>query len=97
VSNSTATSEEELRRLFYVALTRAEQFLTISYAKQKDDGKDLEASMFLEEIKAGHALPEDNPIPSENTITEFNLVRLLSGHSPIIEKMDTDIIDKALG
>ena len=96
VSNSTATSEEELRRLFYVALTRAEQYLTISYAKQKDDGKDLEASMFLEEIKAGHALPEDNPIPSENTITEFNLVRLLSAHSPIIEKMDTDIIDKAL-
>ena len=96
VSHSTATSEEELRRLFYVALTRAEQFLTISYAKQKDDGKDLESSMFLEEIKAVHVLPEEHPVPETSVITAFNLVRLLSAQSPVIEKMDTDIIDKAL-
>lgn len=95
-SHANSTSDEELRRLFYVAITRAEQYLTISYAKQKDDGKDLEASMFLEEIKAVHALPEEHPVPEESIITSFNLVRLLSAQSPIIDKMDTDIIDKAL-
>ncbi len=95
-SHANSTSDEELRRLFYVAITRAEQYLTISYSKQKDDGKDLESSMFLEEIKAFHALPEEHPVPEESVITAFNLVRLLSAHSPIIEKMDTDIIDKAL-
>ena len=95
-SHANSTSDEELRRLFYVAITRAEQYLTISYSKQKDDGKDLESSMFLEEIKAVHALPEEHPVPEESVITAFNLVRLLSAHSPIIEKMDTDIIDKAL-
>ncbi|MGH2552651.1 MAG: ATP-dependent helicase, partial [Chitinophagaceae bacterium] len=38
---------EELRRLFYVALTRAEEHLYISYSKFKNDGKELEPSMFL--------------------------------------------------
>ena len=52
--------------------------------------------MFLEEIKAVHSLPEEHPMPEESVITAFNLVRLLSAHSPVIEKMDTDIIDKAL-
>jgi DNA helicase-2/ATP-dependent DNA helicase PcrA len=95
-SHANSSSDEELRRLFYVAITRAEQYLTISYSKQKDDGKDLEASMFLEEIKAVHSLPEEHPVPEESVITAFNLVRLLSLQSPVIEKMDTDIIDKAL-
>ena len=95
-SHTNSSSDEELRRLFYVAITRAEQYLTISYAKQKDDGKDLETSMFLEEIKAVHSLPEEHPVPEESVITSFNLVRLLSAQSPIIDKMDTDIIDKAL-
>ena len=49
--------EEELRRLFYVALTRAEQHLFISYSKFKNDGKELEPSMFIAEIQDQHPLP----------------------------------------
>src|SRR5262249_24898883 len=44
------TDEEELRRLFYVALTRAKQHLNISYCCYKNDGKELEPSMFIAEI-----------------------------------------------
>jgi DNA helicase-2/ATP-dependent DNA helicase PcrA len=50
-SQPAATEEEELRRLFYVALTRAEQQLYISYSKFKNDGKELEPSMFIAEIR----------------------------------------------
>ena len=49
--------EEELRRLFYVAITRAEQHLYISYSKFKNDGKELEPSMFIAEIQDEHQLP----------------------------------------
>ena len=41
---------KNLRRLFYVALTRAEQHLSISYCRFKNDGKELEPSMFIAEI-----------------------------------------------
>jgi DNA helicase-2/ATP-dependent DNA helicase PcrA len=41
---------EVSRRLFYVALTRAKRHLHISYPLQTEEGKDLTASLFVEEI-----------------------------------------------
>ena len=95
-AHADTSSDEELRRLFYVALTRAEKYLTISYAKQNEKGKDLEPSMFLEEIRTVHALPEEHPVPEETTMTEFNLARLLSTETPRIETMETEVVDRAL-
>jgi DNA helicase-2/ATP-dependent DNA helicase PcrA len=96
LSNGEVDKDEELRRLFYVALTRAEKHLTISYARFKEDGKEMEASMFIEELKSKHTFTEEQVVLNEETITTFNLVRLLSNHEPVIDKMETDIIDKAL-
>ncbi|HAI85138.1 MAG TPA: DNA helicase UvrD [Chitinophagaceae bacterium] len=45
---------EELRRLFFVALTRAEQHLHISYNRYNDGGKAQEASCFIVEIQDAH-------------------------------------------
>ena len=96
ISNTELNNHEELRRLFYVALTRAEKKLTISFAKFKEDGKEMEASMFIEEIKAKHKLEELQVTLNEDTISTFSLVRLQSNHEPVIDKMESDIIDKAL-
>jgi DNA helicase-2/ATP-dependent DNA helicase PcrA len=96
ISSPNSTSDEELRRLFYVALTRAEKHLVLSYAKLKDEGKDLEPSMFLEEIKYADHINEQSPIPDEEVISAFSMVRIVSSQLPVIEKMDSDIIDKAL-
>lgn len=96
LSNEEVDKNEEQRRLFYVALTRAEKHLTISYAKFKEDGKEMEASMFIEELKTNHPFEEDTVLLSDNEIATFNLVRLLSSHEPVIDKMESDIIDKAL-
>jgi len=96
ISNTEVNNHEELRRLFYVALTRAEKKLTISYAKFKEDGKEMEASMFIEEIKTKHKLEELQVTLNEETISTFSLVRLQSNHEPVIDKMESDIIDKAL-
>ena len=48
---SEAETIEELRRLFFVAITRAEKYLYISYPLMKNDGKLLEQSQFVEEVK----------------------------------------------
>ena len=53
-SQPVSGDEEELRRLVYVALTRAEKHLYISYAKFKNDGKEMEPSMFIAEILEQH-------------------------------------------
>jgi len=96
VSNITSTSDEELRRLFYVALTRTEKHLTISYANHKEDGKEIEPTMFLEEIRSAHTLTEENKELDEKTLATFSLVQFTKISSPTIERMDADIVDRAL-
>lgn len=44
---------EEERKLFYVALTRAKKSITITYAKQNEEGKNVLPSHFLLEIDPG--------------------------------------------
>ena len=51
--NSNKT--EVARRLFYVALTRAKKYLTVSYANNDNNGKALSNSVFVDEI----SLPEE--------------------------------------
>lgn len=87
---------EELRRLFYVALTRAEKHLYISYARSREDGKGLEPSQFIEEIRIGHDLIVQEPELTEAELHAFRLVRLLSPESPIVSPYDSDTINKAL-
>jgi len=43
--------KEEIRRLYYVALTRAKEQVFISYHIRKNDGKELLPSMFIKELK----------------------------------------------
>jgi len=96
ISNRSTSNLEELRRLFYVAITRTAKQLNISYASFKEDGKELEPTMFLEEIRADHQLNEQPGEIDENVLASFAYTLLSNKDKPTIEKMDTDIIDKAL-
>ncbi len=49
-SQSAEEVNEEERRLFYVALTRAKTELHLSYPKTNNEGKELVPSMFINEI-----------------------------------------------
>ena len=50
---------EELRRLFYVAITRARKELLISYVNEDTKGKPQEPTLFIGEIKASTDLQEE--------------------------------------
>jgi DNA helicase II / ATP-dependent DNA helicase PcrA len=96
---ATATGgneSEELRRLFYVALTRAEQHLVLSYSRFKNDGKELEPSMFLAEIQAQHELPVEKCFLDENVLAEFAALHFTVKQAPEIEKIEHDFISNML-
>ena len=91
-SQPAQSEEEELRRLFYVALTRAEQHLFISYSNCKDDGKELEPSMFIEEIRDELELPITKVEVAEDKMDDFAVLAFMNEKSPEIEKVEHEFI-----
>jgi DNA helicase-2/ATP-dependent DNA helicase PcrA len=87
--------EEELRRLFYVALSRAEQYLYISYSHFRDDGKELEPSLFIAEIQEHHSFPVEQIFISTEVIAEFQTLVFI-GQAPEIERMEEDLVRRLL-
>jgi len=95
-SQPRQSDEEELRRLFYVALTRAEQHLFISYSRFRSDGRELEPSMFIAEIQDLH--PELQTVPvtlSDEDITRFASLQF-TRVAPEIEKLEREYIGRLL-
>lgn len=90
-----AGDEEELRRLFFVALTRAETDLHLSYAKYRNDGKEMEASMFIAEILEFHTIPVNKVTISPEIMMEFELLNF-TPQAPEIEKAEEDFISGIL-
>ncbi|MES1214403.1 MAG: ATP-dependent DNA helicase [Bacteroidota bacterium] len=99
-SSSAATregsDEEELRRLFYVAITRAEQHLSVSYSKFKNDGKELEPSMFIAEILDQHQLPVEKVIIDTEVLSAFVVLHFEKTEAPEIEKIEEEFISRLL-
>jgi len=87
---------EELRRLFYVALTRAEQHLIISYCCYKNDGKELEPSVFIIEIIEHGQLPVEKVYIDENVLAEFNALPFGEQLAPEIEEIEKEFVSRLL-
>lgn len=88
--------EEEERRLFYVAMTRAKRYLTITYAGQKDTGKAIEASKFVVELVEGSGLHVDHRSLSDETMVNYYSGLMLSQERIGAELIDHDLADKVL-
>jgi DNA helicase-2/ATP-dependent DNA helicase PcrA len=89
-------SDEEIRRLFYVALTRAEQHLSISYSSFNNDGKELESSIFIAEILDDHALQTEKVFIDEAAQAEFQILQLQNNYQPEIEKIEQEYVSSLL-
>ena len=85
---------EELRRLFYVALTRAKKQLFISYPAYTNEGKNLEATMFLAEIQMEHSLPEKKEKLAEEGLMEFNVLQFQKAKAPEVAHLDDELVDR---
>ncbi len=91
-----ADDNEELRRLFYVAITRAKKHLNISYSKYKSDGKEIEPSQFLIELVQGNdGLIQERHL-TEAVKIQYKLLRLESTLKPVIEQLEADFINPKL-
>lgn len=90
-----AAEGEELRRLFYVAITRAEKHLYISYSKFSNEAKGLEPSVFIAEIQETHQLPVQNINIAAEEMAEFNLLQF-TAQAPEISHDEDDFIDGLL-
>jgi DNA helicase II / ATP-dependent DNA helicase PcrA len=95
-SSTESANDEELRRLFYVALTRAEQHLLISYSRFKNDGKELEPSMFIAEIQDQHRLPTEKMILDTEVLSQFSALHFGLTDAPEIQKIEEEFIDRIL-
>ena len=91
-----ATEDEELRRLFYVALTRVERHLFISWSRFRDDGKELEPSMFIAEILDQHSLGIEKVIIPAEELAAFDALPFGEIVSPEIEAAEEDFISRML-
>jgi DNA helicase-2/ATP-dependent DNA helicase PcrA len=88
--------KEELRRLFYVAITRAKQFLNISYSQYKGDGKEAEPSQFIIELLEGKEAAIEKIELDPIVKTNYKLLRLQSAPMPEISQMEEDFIQPKL-
>jgi DNA helicase-2/ATP-dependent DNA helicase PcrA len=82
--------------LFYVAITRAKQCLSISYANKDKNGKDQEASQFVGEILADTLLDVKHPKISEEAMIEFMATQFSETDKPMVELLDKNYIGQLL-
>jgi len=87
---------EELRRLFYVALTRAEQHLMLSYCTCNNEGKETEPSMFIAEILDKHSIPVEKVFIDNEVMDEFIQVRFAEDQMPEISRVEEEFIERIL-
>ncbi|HEV7621152.1 MAG TPA: ATP-dependent DNA helicase, partial [Flavisolibacter sp.] len=96
-AQSDSNDIEELRRLFYVALTRAKKHLYISFANYTNEGKPLESSMYIAEIQEEHELPKEKIYLDTSILTEFSLLQFAEQEiAPEVHHLDEELADRVV-
>ena len=82
-SATEGEKQEELRRLFYVAITRAKAHLQISYVSQDLKNKPIERSLFVSEIISSANLKEQNKTVPANELVDFFSLNFNNEDAPV--------------
>jgi len=91
-----ADDKEELRRLFYVAITRAKQYIQVSFSANKADGKEAEPSQFIIEMTEGNEQLITHKVLEESLQLEYKLLHLQTAPQPEIAQLEADFIEPKL-
>jgi len=95
-SMPASSDEEELRRLFYVALTRAKHSLFISFAGQDNAGKPLESTVFIGEILAATDLEIQRKQVGDGAITSYFMLQFTEEEHPTPGLIDHAFVEQRL-
>ena len=95
-SLENADDKEELRRLFYVAITRAKKFIQVSFSANKADGKEAEASQFIIEMTEGNEKTITHKKIEEDIQVQYKLLHLQTAPQPEIDQLEADFIEPKL-
>jgi len=88
--------DEENRRLFYVALTRAKRHLYVSWAERNSSDKEQEKAAYVAEAEAAHiAKSEYIALPDEDLL-DFQMHVMQEIQLPDINLIDTDYLHELL-
>ncbi|MBM3412857.1 MAG: ATP-dependent helicase [Bacteroidetes bacterium] len=90
--STAGSNEEELRRLFYVAITRAEEHLFVSYSKYNNSGKELEPSRFVMELADGFKIPIEKILLDQEVISMFYSLTWDQPARPEIAQIEEDVL-----
>ena len=72
-SDDQLAKEEELRRLFYVAITRAEEHLTMTYFSEDTSEKEQSRTMFLDEVLTSETVEEiEAEVPVKESLQKLS-------------------------
>lgn len=71
-NNRIATSNEESRRLFYVAITRAKKYLQLSYSVTDTNNKEQNACSFITEVCSNNIITIKNAEPTDEDFLNFS-------------------------
>jgi DNA helicase II / ATP-dependent DNA helicase PcrA len=93
---SKEEAEEELRRLFFVAATRAEKYLYLSFPTFTNEGKALEASRFIAEMNAEDNLKIEPVKLDEEVKLKYSALRYGAVQQPQLEAAEKDFINELL-
>lgn len=91
-----ADTIEELRRLFYVAVTRAKKQLQISFATNRSDGKVAEPSQFITEFVEGNENYIREKSIDDAIKMEYKILRIQNPTITKIEQLEADFINPKL-
>jgi len=86
--------EEESRRLFYVALTRARKHIEVSYALKNEKEKDLIKSLFVVELEESNAADFHTEEASEEDLLRFFDFMMASNTAGYTKLVQQDFVKK---